>query len=91
MRQFLILTAILVLAPALSTNAQTFSASITANYDSIPNVTYVELGAWQGKLDLYLRGDALGPHPTLIFFHGGADDRGTKEKDVDRGHNHVHS
>jgi acetyl esterase/lipase len=82
MRQFVILTAVLVLAPALSTNAQTFSTSITANYEVIPNVTYVELGAWQGQLDLYLRADAQGPHPTLIFFHGGADDRGTKEKEL---------
>ena len=81
-RQRLILMAVLVLAPSQSAEAQKFSTSITANYDLIPDITYLELGAWQGKLDLYLRSDVLGPHPTLIFFHGGADDRGTKETEL---------
>jgi acetyl esterase/lipase len=77
--RLLVLT-VLVIVPRSSALAQDYSTGITAEYDLIPNVTYLELGAWQGKLDLYARADTLGPHPTLIFFHGGADDRGSKER-----------
>jgi acetyl esterase/lipase len=62
--------------------AQRYSSGITADYELIPNVTYLETGAWQGKLDLYVRADTRGPHPTLIFFHGGSDDRGYKETEL---------
>jgi hypothetical protein len=68
--RLLILT-VLVILPRSSALAQDYSTGITAEFDLIPNVTYLELGAWQGKLDLYARADTLGPHPTLIFFHGG--------------------
>ena len=62
--------------------AQRYSAGIPHDYDVIPNITYLETGAWQGKLDLYVRADTLGPHPTVIFFHGGSDDRGYKETEL---------
>jgi acetyl esterase/lipase len=77
--RLLVLT-VLVVVPRSSALAQEYSTGIPAEYDLIPNVTYLEQGAWQGKLDLYARADTLGPHPTLIFFHGGADDRGSKER-----------
>ena len=35
------------------------------------NVTYLTIGGWEGKLDVYSRSDTPGPHPTLIYFHGG--------------------
>ncbi|HET9385809.1 MAG TPA: prolyl oligopeptidase family serine peptidase [Gemmatimonadales bacterium] len=77
--RLLVLTA-LVIVPRSSAIAQEYSAGIPADYDVIPNVTYLEQGGWQGKLDLYARADTLGPHPTVIFFHGGSDDRGSKER-----------
>jgi acetyl esterase/lipase len=71
---------LLLMAPLAS--AQNYSSSIGAAYLFTPDVTYLEQGAWQGKLDIYTRADSPGPHPTLVFFHGGADDRGTKEKEL---------
>jgi acetyl esterase/lipase len=51
--------------------AQSFSSSITGSYEVDANATYLKVGAWEGKLDVYSRSDAPGPHPTLIYFHGG--------------------
>ena len=68
--------------PLDSAHAQRYSTGITADYELIPNVTYLEAGAWQAKLDLYVRADTREPIPTLLFFHGGADDRGNKETEL---------
>jgi acetyl esterase/lipase len=35
-------------------------------------------GAWEGKLDVYWRSDP-GPHPTLIWIHGGGPTGGSRE------------
>ena len=58
--------------------SQTYSSSITARYRTIPNVTYLKLGAWEGKLDVLYRADG-GPYPTVIWFHGGDSMSGAKE------------
>ena len=34
---------------------------------------------WDAKLDVYSRTDSPGPHPTVIFIHGGGWTGGTKE------------
>jgi acetyl esterase/lipase len=61
---------------------QRYSSAIAADYELIPNVTYLETGGWQGKLDVYVRADTRDPNPTVMFFHGGADDRGNKETEL---------
>src|SRR6188474_550021 len=83
LRRLLILMTVVLGAPALG-YTQVYSTGITADYELIPNVTYLETGAWQGKLDLWVRADTREPIATVIFFHGGADDRGTKETEVFR-------
>jgi acetyl esterase/lipase len=60
-------------------SAQDYSSSITSAYRVAPNVTYLKTGAWEGKVDIYYRTDSSGPHPTLIWIHGGAVDAGSKE------------
>ena len=77
-----ILVTLLVGFPFAPAHAQRYSSGIGSDYEVIPNITYLESGAWQGKLDLYVRADTLGPHPTVIFFHGGGDDRGIKETEL---------
>jgi acetyl esterase/lipase len=77
-----IFVAVLLGIPLASAHAQRYSTGITADYELIPNVTYLEAGAWQAKLDLYVRADTREPIPTLLFFHGGADDRGNKETEL---------
>jgi acetyl esterase/lipase len=75
-------TLFFALLAASVVRAQTDSSNIRAAYVFTPDVTYLQQGAWEGKLDIYTRADSLGPHPTLVFFHGGADDRGNKEKEL---------
>ena len=52
-------------------SGQRYSSSITGTYEINVNVTYLTIGGWEGKLDVYSRSDTPGPHPTLIYFHGG--------------------
>lgn len=59
--------AVLVVVARSSALAQEYSTGIPADYDLIPNVTYLEFGAWQGKLAL-CAGRRIGSHPTVIFF-----------------------
>jgi acetyl esterase/lipase len=59
-------------------DAQVYSSAITPEYEHEINITYVKMGAWEGKLDVFHRRDQ-GPHPTLIWFHGGPSTGGFKE------------
>jgi len=75
-RQFLAAVCLLVCAsPVL---AQGYSRGITASYRLLPNVTYLKVGVWEGKLDIYSRVDP-GPRPTLVWIHGGNVLAGSKE------------
>ena len=76
--------AVLVLAPGFAHGQLSESAdwaiSVGRDFRSIPDVTYLTAGQWEGKLDIYVpRDDSAGPHPTFIYFHGGAHVFGSKE------------
>lgn len=43
-----------------------------------PNLTYLKTGNHESKLDAFIRRDAPGPHPTVIFIHGGGWMSGTR-------------
>src|SRR5205085_5069434 len=43
------------------------------------NITYLNVGGHESKLDLYRRRDAPGPFPALIYIHGGGWTGGFKE------------
>jgi acetyl esterase/lipase len=43
------------------------------------NVTYTKVGAWEGKMDLYLPSKNNGPAPVVINIHGGGWNHGVKE------------
>jgi acetyl esterase/lipase len=67
---------------ALSTTAafsQQFSTSVNSPYRVVPNITYLTANNFEAKLDVYSRADSPGPHPTIIFIHGGGWTGGTKE------------
>ena len=53
------------------------SAYIADQYKVVPNIPYVTRNTWHGTLDLYLPKVVAGPHPTVIYIHGGGwmDDR----------------
>src|SRR5215471_292617 len=60
------------LSIAAPVNAQlSYSRSITGTYDRDVEVTYLKLGGWEGRLDIYSRNDAPAPRPTVVYFHGG--------------------
>ncbi len=76
--------AVLVFAPGIAHGQLSESAdwaiSVGRDFRSIPNVTYLTANQWEGKLDIYVpRDDSAGPHPTFIYFHGGAHVFGSKE------------
>jgi acetyl esterase/lipase len=48
------------------------------NYRVATNITYLVANSYEAKLDVYQR-TAPGPHPTLIYIHGGCWVGGTKE------------
>jgi acetyl esterase/lipase len=52
-------------------SAQTYSIGIAGSYEVDANATYLQVGGWEGKADVFSRADALGPQPTVIYFHGG--------------------
>ena len=62
--------------PALG---QQFSASITAPYRVIPNITYLTANNFEAKLDVYSRSDVTAPQPTVMWIHGGGWTGGTKD------------
>jgi acetyl esterase/lipase len=63
----------------VSALGQSYSRSIDGSYRLLPNVTYINSGVWEGKLDIYSRADATNPRPTLIWIHGGSVVAGSKE------------
>ncbi len=79
--RLLSLTCVFALVAATA-RGQSFSGSITAPYRVVPNVTYLTANNFEAKLDVYSRADAPGPHPTIIFIHGGGWVGGTKEASV---------
>ena len=76
--------AVLVLAPGIAygqlSETAGWAIDVGQKFRSIPNVTYLTANQWEGKLDIYVpRDDSAGPHPTFIYFHGGAHVFGSKE------------
>lgn len=74
----LCVVAFLILLLPNRLHAQMYSSAITRAYEHQINITYLKMGPWEGKLDVFHRRDP-GPHPTLIWFHGGPSSGGFKE------------
>ena len=56
----------------------TWATHAANEYQTYPNLTYVTASGIEQKLDVYKRRDA-GPHPTVIYYHGGFWAAGNKE------------
>jgi acetyl esterase/lipase len=70
---------VLFISMALRSYSQQYSSSINSQYRIYKDITYLEMGSWEGKLDIYSRQDTQEPQPTLIWIHGGSSMRGSKE------------
>ena len=53
---------------------------LATSYRVEPDVVYVDVGGWQGKVDLYLPRRPQGVLPTAVLFHGGGWVTGTKDE-----------
>jgi acetyl esterase/lipase len=70
---------LIFLSLAESTFSQEYSSSIKFPYRISYDVTYLEIGSWEAKLDIYARRDKKKQQPTLIWIHGGSVKRGSKD------------
>lgn len=56
------------------------AALIATSYRVEPNVIYLSVGGWQGKLDLYVPRRPAESQPIAILFHGGGWVTGSKDE-----------
>jgi acetyl esterase/lipase len=56
------------------------AALIATHYRVEPNIIYLSVGGWNGKLDLYVPRRAGGTMPIAILFHGGGWVTGSKDE-----------
>ena len=61
-----------------SSFGQGFSSSINYPYRISPDVTFLTMGDWEFKADIYHRRDNDEPKPTLVLIHGYGVDGGSK-------------
>ena len=59
-----------------------WSTQVRNQYRVVTNLTYLTANNWEAKLDLYLPRESSGPHPTILYFHGGGWTGGRKESSV---------
>lgn len=76
--------ALVSMGTAAPAGAQTGDAAdafvrVASGYRIIPDLTYLRAGGVDLKLDVYQPRAAVGPSPTLIYFHGGGWTNGSKE------------
>jgi len=59
-----------------------WTSTLSIDYRTIPNITYLKANNFKLNLDVYTPKNAQEPVPTLIYFHGGGWSSGTKEETV---------
>lgn len=70
---------LLACASGFAQSASTWAIQSQNHYAIRSNITYGTYNNVENKLDAYIRRDAQGPQPALIFIHGGGWILGTKE------------
>src|SRR5438105_6318864 len=83
MKRFILVICLVVCALPASAQSplsgQT-AAAIIQQVRELPNITYLNVGGWDGKLDIYAQ--RTGPTATVIYIHGGGWVRGKKDTAV---------
>ena len=59
-----------------------WSTQVRNQYRVVTDITYLTANNRDVKLDLYVPQQSPGPHPTILYFHGGGWVRGSKESNV---------
>jgi acetyl esterase/lipase len=73
------------LAPSVHgqiSDSAAWASFVENQYRVVPNMTYLTANNWEAKLDLYIPTTSAGPHPAVIYFHGGGWTGGSKEGSV---------
>ncbi len=58
------------------------STLLSTRYRVEPNLTYLTVNGWNGRVDLYLPLHAVAPAATFVYFHGGGWVTGSKDEAV---------
>ena len=45
---------------------------VAYGYRVTPNIKYLTVSGWEGKLDVYQPSGVTTPNPTVVYIHGGA-------------------
>jgi len=69
-------------ATAQLSEAAAWSTQVRNQYRVATNITYLTANNWEAKLDVYTPQEGPGPHPTVLYFHGGGWTGGSKESSV---------
>ena len=80
---WLVLVAIAIaVSPARAQTTSVWASTLLNDYRVTPNITYVTANNFEAKLDVYVPRSIPGPHPTVMFIHGGGWINGSKEGSV---------
>ncbi|OLD60854.1 MAG: lipase, partial [Ignavibacteria bacterium 13_1_40CM_2_61_4] len=80
-----VLVAIAIAIAASPARAQTtpvWASTLLNDYRVTPNITYLTANNFEAKLDVYVPRNIAGPHPTVMFIHGGGWVGGSKEGSI---------
>jgi acetyl esterase/lipase len=55
---------------------------VAYGYRVTPNIKYLTVNGWEGKLDVYQPPGVTTPNPTVVFIHGGAWSSGSKQQNA---------
>jgi acetyl esterase/lipase len=69
-------------APARAQTTSVWASTLLNDYRVTPNVTYLTANNFDAKLDIYTPRNIPGPHPTVMYIHGGGWVGGSKEGSI---------
>jgi acetyl esterase/lipase len=70
------------LASAQLSEPAAWSTQVRNRYRIVTDITYVTANNYDVKLDVYTPQQGSGPHPTVLYFHGGGWVRGSRQSNV---------
>jgi acetyl esterase/lipase len=79
---FVLVAIAIAVSPARAQTTSVWTATISNDYNVTPNITYLTANNFEAKVDVYIPRAIPGPHPTVIYIHGGGWVQGSKEANV---------
>src|SRR2546425_4979473 len=79
---FVLVAIAIAVSPARAQTTSVWASTLLNEYRVTPNITYVTANNFEAKLDVYVPRNIPGPHPTVMFIHGGGWINGSKEGSV---------